>query len=72
MQCGENVLLEGSSTGDPHEIVPTTVLVSSGVIETRWGGNMPEDFFHRFKQAFFPLADKKEGHDGRPVEPAPV
>ena len=52
--------------------VPTTVLVSSGVIETRWGGNMPEDFFHRFKQAFFPLADKKEGHDGRPVEPAPV
>lgn len=37
--------------------VPTTVLVSSGVIETKWSGTMPPEFFTRFKEAFFPKAE---------------
>jgi len=34
--------------------VPTTVLVSSGLIEKKWGGYMPPEFFERFRDAFFP------------------
>lgn len=34
--------------------VPTTVLVSSGRIQQQWSGNMPPDFYGRFRQAFFP------------------
>jgi len=37
--------------------VPTTVLVSSGVIETKWSGTMPAEFFTRFKEAFFPSGE---------------
>jgi hypothetical protein len=34
--------------------VPTTVLVSRGKIQHEWSGQMPPDFFHRFRDAFFP------------------
>jgi hypothetical protein len=34
--------------------VPTTVLISEGRIQDRWSGNMPPDFYRRFKLAFFP------------------
>jgi hypothetical protein len=37
--------------------VPTTALVASGMIEKTWGGQMPPDFFHRFRKTFFPLPD---------------
>lgn len=40
--------------------LPTTLLVASGTIEKHWTGPMPPEFFHRFKDAFFPS-------DGRPV-----
>ena len=36
--------------------VPTTVLVSSGAIAKQWAGQMPPEFFDRFREAFFPLA----------------
>jgi hypothetical protein len=35
--------------------VPTTVLVVSGTIEKQWSGHLPPEFFHRFKNAFFPV-----------------
>lgn len=44
--------------------VPTTVLVESGVIQGKWSGPMPPEFFERFREAFFPGA--MEG-----LEPAP-
>jgi hypothetical protein len=34
--------------------VPTTVLVSAGRIQQQWSGNMPPDFYGRFRHAFFP------------------
>ncbi|HYN80873.1 MAG TPA: MauE/DoxX family redox-associated membrane protein [Gemmatimonadaceae bacterium] len=37
--------------------VPTTVLVTGGRIQKQWRGNMPPEFFHRFRQAFFPEAE---------------
>lgn len=37
--------------------VPTTVLVSGGRIQKQWSGSMPPEFFHRFRQAFFPADD---------------
>jgi len=37
--------------------VPTTVLVSGGRITNQWTGNMPPDFYHRFRSAFFPSGD---------------
>jgi hypothetical protein len=40
--------------------VPTTVLVSGGIIQNQWTGNMPPEFFHRFRQAFFPPGDTAE------------
>jgi hypothetical protein len=48
--------------------VPTTVLVSSGVIKKQWGGHMPPEFFNRFREAFFPLAAKTEARVGAPVK----
>jgi hypothetical protein len=38
--------------------VPTTVLVSRGRIQQQWSGNMPPDFYERFKHAFFPADDQ--------------
>jgi hypothetical protein len=34
--------------------VPTTVLVSDGRIQNQWIGQMPAEFFERFRDAFFP------------------
>jgi hypothetical protein len=34
--------------------VPTTVLVSNGKIQNQWSGQMPPEFFTRFRDAFFP------------------
>lgn len=34
--------------------VPTTVLVSGGRIQNQWSGNMPPEFYARFRHAFFP------------------
>jgi len=34
--------------------VPTTVLVSGGKIQDQWSGQMPPEFFQRFRDAFFP------------------
>ena len=45
--------------------VPTTVLVSSGLIEKKWGGNMPPEFFERFRDAFFPRTEVAEGEPVR-------
>jgi hypothetical protein len=36
--------------------VPTTVLVAEGTIQRHWSGQMPPEFFQRFKEAFFPGA----------------
>jgi len=47
--------------------VPTTVLVSAGRIESKWGGHMPPEFFQRFREAFFP---KKEVGAGDAVKTA--
>ncbi len=44
--------------------VPTTVLVSDGRIQNQWKGNMPADFYHRFRLAFFP-ADDLASENGR-------
>jgi len=38
--------------------VPTTVLVSEGRIQDRWSGQMPNEFFERFRDAFFPAAER--------------
>jgi uncharacterized membrane protein YphA (DoxX/SURF4 family) len=35
-------------------VSPTTVLVSGGKIQEKWSGQMPPEFFQRFKAAFFP------------------
>jgi hypothetical protein len=34
--------------------VPTTVLVADGRIQNQWSGQMPPEFFARFRDAFFP------------------
>lgn len=34
--------------------VPTTVLVSDGLIVNAWSGHMPPEFYNRFRDAFFP------------------
>ena len=49
--------------------VPTTVLVSGGRIQKQWSGNMPPDFYDRFRHAFFP-ADKPVSSNGSEVAPA--
>jgi hypothetical protein len=40
--------------------VPTTVLVSGGRIQNRWSGQMPAEFFERFRDAFFPGAERQQ------------
>ncbi len=49
--------------------VPTTVLVASGTIEKQWSGHMPPEFFHRFKDAFFP--PESRGSQAGSVEQSP-
>lgn len=48
--------------------VPTTVLVSGGRIQQQWSGNMPPDFYDRFKHAFFP-ADEPVSADAATMFP---
>lgn len=45
--------------------VPTTVLVSGGKIQEKWSGQMPPEFFQRFKEAFFPTSVGEPGRNGR-------
>jgi hypothetical protein len=45
--------------------VPTTVLVSAGRIQQQWSGNMPPDFYGRFRHAFFPT-DAPSSQNGEP------
>jgi hypothetical protein len=45
--------------------VPTTVLVSGGKIQEKWSGQMPPEFFQRFKEAFFPTSGGAPGKNGR-------
>ncbi len=47
--------------------VPNTVLVTSGMIQERWS-QMPEEFFFRFRAAFFPLADQPGSDEKRPAD----
>jgi hypothetical protein len=44
--------------------VPTTVLVSGGKIQEKWSGQMPPEFFQRFKEAFFPTSAGEPGKNG--------
>jgi len=44
--------------------VPTTVLVSGGKIQEKWSGQMPPEFFQRFKAAFFPTSVGEPGNNG--------
>lgn len=48
--------------------VPTTVLVSGGRIQKHWSGNMPPDFYDRFRDAFFPV-DESRPSNGRTDSP---
>jgi hypothetical protein len=46
------------------QAVPTTLLVEKGRIKQMWVGNMPPEFVHRFRKAFFPddlIATMKAG-----------
>ncbi len=52
--------------------VPTTVLVASGIIEKQWSGHMPPEFFHRFKDAFFPPDGRPSGVVGAGQSPEPA
>jgi len=57
--------------------VPTTVLVSGGRIQNKWGGQMPPEFFERFRDAFFPgVEDRPLTMEGdratAPASSAPV
>jgi len=45
--------------------VPTTVLVSGGKIQEHWSGQMPPEFFQRFKEAFFPTSAGASAENGR-------
>jgi hypothetical protein len=45
--------------------VPATVLVSNGRIQNQWSGNMPPEFFTRFRDAFF-------SSDGSPKLPEAI
>jgi hypothetical protein len=49
--------------------VPTTVLVSGGRIQNQWTGNMPPEFYDRFKHAFFP-DEETASPNGQDVAPA--
>jgi len=40
--------------------IPTTVVVSDGRIQKQWSGDMPPEFFHQFRQAFFPATQISE------------
>ncbi len=49
--------------------VPTTVLVSGGRIQKQWSGNMPPDFYDRFKVAFFPANEPVSPNGSEDVPP---
>jgi uncharacterized membrane protein YphA (DoxX/SURF4 family) len=47
--------------------VPTTVIISEGKIRNGWRGQMPPDFYQRFRDAFFPAGAGVVSVNGREV-----